>query len=71
MTTMYTWPSSIGLLNTKMKFQIHFLNIEFIGLILMLRLNMTHDIIKIYFFSHQALHYNQINKFILNHDHKC
>ncbi len=31
---------------------------------------MTHNMIKIQFFLHQALHYNQIHNFIFNHDYK-
>jgi hypothetical protein len=34
----------------------------------MLKPNMTHRII-IYYFLHQALHYNQIYNFVLNHNH--
>jgi hypothetical protein len=35
-----------------------------------LKPNMTYNMIKIQIFLHQALHYNQIHNFTLNHDYK-
>ncbi len=69
--TMYMQFSCIGLLIPKLQLKYNLLLFKyFFGLfILILKPNTTHNI-NIYDFLHQALHYNQIYNFALNHDHK-
>jgi hypothetical protein len=66
-TTMYMWPSCIGLLNNKIKFQLKISKYIF-GFYIDIETKYDPYYNKYYYYLHQAPHYNQIYNFVLNHN---